>query len=73
MLKQLSTGIPWSWHRNDSNCLLLNLKGMRTLWRVTPNDYPVSNKGVKVGVVYGFKCILRHKWSDASKYIACFT
>jgi hypothetical protein len=73
MLKQFSTGIPSSWPCNDSSCLLLKSKAMRTVLRVTPKDYPVSNKGVKVVVVYGLQCILRHKWSDASKYIACFT
>jgi len=28
---------------------------------LTPKDYPVANKGIKVGIVYRFQCILRHK------------
>jgi hypothetical protein len=43
MLKQFSIGIPWSWSHNDSKRLLLKLKDMRTVWRTTPKDYPVSN------------------------------
>ena len=33
---------------------------MKTVVRIIPKDYPVANKGMKVGIVYRFQCGLIH-------------
>jgi hypothetical protein len=48
---------------------------IRKLYEKLPQNekYSIIKKGVKVGVVYTLQCLHRHEWSNASKYIACFT
>jgi len=38
-----------------------------------PKHYSITKKGVKVVVVHTLQCFQRHKWSNASEYIACLT
>jgi len=50
VLKQFSTGFPWSWSHNNSNCLILKSEDMWTAWRIAPKNYPVANEGMEVGM-----------------------
>jgi hypothetical protein len=48
----VSTRISRSWSGNNYNYSVLNSEGVDAMWRMSPEDYSINNKRIKLGIIY---------------------